>query len=451
MYIKRNIDCTLEEWSRQPNRKPLLLRGIRQCGKTSAVRHLSEKFENYAEINFEKEPELCRIFEGNINIRNIISYLELWLQIKIIPGKTLLFIDEIQECPRAVTVLRYFYEDLPELHVIAAGSLLEFVLGGDNTKGNNVDFPVGRVRSVYMYPFSFTEFLRGTGREMLADYLASYNNGDENLAHEQLLDAYKTFLVVGGMPEAVSEYVVTGSLLACQQIHRDIILNFMDDFGKYSSSVPADIIRRVFDFAVQNVCCQTKSSSAVSGVSGYYFDETINLLRRAGLVYPVKASSCDSVPLGASEKETNKKLLIFDTGIYLTVCGLNTSQLLAASVFEDINKGDVVEMQTGLEIIKYTSPYAEASLHYWYRNGANAEIDYAIVKENRVFPVEVKSSGKGRMQSMYSFLEKHPSCEYGFRVSLENFSSYDRIRVYPVYAVSRLVRDSLNKNILTQP
>ena len=204
-------------------------------------------------------------------------------------------------------------------------------------------------------------------------------------------------------------------------MHRDIILNFRDDFDKYDRNVPADVIHRVFSYAVHNVCAQTKASSAIKGVSAYYFDTCIKLLWRAGLVYPVKACSGDTIPLGASEKEVNKKLLLFDTGVYLTECGLDTGELLATEVFDEMNKGSVVELQTGLEMIKSMDAYAEPSLFYWYRTGANAEVDYVIVQHGAVVPVEVKASGKGRMQSLRSFLRSHPNASYGIRVSLENF------------------------------
>ena len=162
------------------------------------------------------------------------------------------------------------------------------------------------------------------------------------------------------------------------------------------------------------------------------------LLQKAGLVFPVRASSCDTLPLGTGGKEANQKLLFFDTGVYLTECGLDTAGLLAAEAFDEMNKGSVVEMQTGLELIKSANPYGEASLFYWYRSGANAEVDYVIEKDSAPVPVEVKASGKGSMQSMTAFLERFPDTPYGIRVSLEDFSSCDRIRVCPVYAVSRL-------------
>lgn len=239
------------------------------------------------------------------------------------------------------------------------------------------------------------------------------------------------------MPEAVREYAETGSIQACQQIHRDIILNFKDDFNKYSRNVSPEIIRKVFDYATHHVCSQTKSSSAITGVSAYYFDLCIDLLKKAGLVFPVKASACDAIPLGVSEKETNKKLLLFDSGVYLTECGLDAGGILGAEIYDDMNKGDVVEMETGLEFIKTASPYSEPGLFYWYRGGANAEIDYAIVRSGQIIPVEVKSSGKGSMQSLHSFLDTHKS-PYGIRISLENFSEYETIHVFPVYAVSRI-------------
>ena len=443
MYIIREIDRALTEWKTQADRKPLLLRGVRQCGKTSSVRYLAVSFEHYAEINFEKQRSLSRMFEGDLNISGIIAKLEIETNTPIIPGKTLLFMDEIQACPRAITALRYFYEEMPELHVIAAGSLLEFVLNGKKQK-DKIDFPVGRIRSLFMYPFSFREFIKGCGQGRLCEYLDQLNHEtEENMMHDKLLEWYKTFLVVGGMPEAVKKYNETGSLLACQDVHRDILLNYMDDFGKYSADVPADIIRQVFQFSIHHVCCQVKASSAIPGVSAYYFDECIRLLRRAGLVYTVRASSCDTLPLGSSEKEANKKLVFFDTGVYLTECGLNTAGLLSAEIFDEMNNGNVAEMQTGLEMIKSGNPVKEGSLFYWYRSGANAEVDYVFQKGQHIIPIEVKASGKGSMQSMRSYLDSFPDVPYGIRVSMENFSAYDRIRVFPVYAVRKALEETI--------
>ena len=442
MYISRDLDGALLEWMHEWNRKPLLLRGVRQCGKTSVVRHFSAEFENYVEINFEENEHYKAIFERDFDIRRILTALELESGQRIIPGKTLLFLDEIQACPRAIVALRYFYEDKPELHVIAAGSLLEILLRG-NHKKEKINFPVGRVRSIFLYPLSFPEFLRGIGKGLLCDYL-NHETKIEPAIHESLLEAYKTYLVVGGMPEAVKAFVNTGSILVSQRVHRDIVVNFMDDFSKYDSPIPPDILQRVFEFAAHNICSQVKASSAIQGISAYLFDESIDLLHRAGLIHPVRASSCDVIPLGTTGKDTNRKLLLFDTGVYLTHTGLDASALLASDVFSEMNRGSVVEMAVGLELIKASDSYAPSNLYYWYRSGANAEVDYVIQAGGSILPVEVKASGKGSMQSLRSYLSTHPLSPFGIRVSLENYSSYDQIRVYPVYAAHRISEAGLN-------
>ncbi len=436
MYIERDVDKQLIEWKNSTNHKPLILRGVRQCGKTSAVRNLSKQFACYFEINLDKNKKYLKLFEDDINIENIIQRLELEFSKKVVPGNTLIFIDEIQECPRAISALRYFYEDAKDIHVIAAGSLLEFVLSGKE----DIDFPVGRVRSLFMYPFSFLEYLNAIGEKTLSEYLSDYDFSKENYMHDKLIEEYKKFLIIGGMPEAVLEYINSKSLFAVGQIHKDIIINFLDDFNKYSRSIPAETIRNVFNYCLHNVCCQIKSSSAINGISAYIFDECLTLLSRAGLIHIVKASSCQTIPLEAGSKNANKKVLIFDTGVYLTSSGLNIGDIYSSTVFDNLNKGEVVEMQTGLELIKYSDNYADNKLYYWYRSGANAEIDYVININSTILPIEVKASDKGSMQSLHQFLSIFNSVTYGIRVSLENFSVYNNIRVFPVYAIKLIYK-----------
>ena len=442
IYIRRDMDEVLVKWKTEWNRKPLLLRGVRQCGKTSVIRHFAEHFESFVEVNFEANDRYQSIFERDFDVRRILAALELEAGQRILPGNTLLFLDEIQACPRAVTALRYFYEEMPELHVIAAGSLLEILLNGKRKK-DRLNFPVGRVRSIFLYPLSFCEFLSGTGKDLLREFLGQKNEIPSS-THERLLEAYKNYLVIGGMPEAAAAFLNTGSILESQKVHRDIVMNFMDDFQKYDSPVPPDVLQRVFEFAAHHVCSQTKASSAVDGISAYIFDESIDLLHRAGLVHPVRASSCDVIPLGIASKETNKKLLLFDTGVYLTHCGLDAAALMASQIFDEMNRGSVVEMAVGLELIKSSDPHAESALYYWYRSGANAEIDYAIQAGGCILPVEVKASGKGSMQSLRSYLSSHSLSPFGIRVSLENYASYDNIRVCPVYAAHRIREISIN-------
>ena len=437
MYFERNIDIELQIWKNAASRKPLLLRGVRQCGKTAAVRHLGESFTRFIEINLEKQTQLHRLFEGDINIASILARFEVESGVEVKEGETLLFLDEIQECPRAITALRYFYEERPDLHIIGAGSLLEFVLGRKK-KPAQYQFPVGRVRSIYMYPFSFVEYLTAVGQPILRKLI---NHPDslrsDNIAHDRLLEHFKEFLIVGGMPEAVSSFVQSHSFLECQRVHRDIISNYKEDFDKYDEHVPAENLRLVFEYVLHNACSQVRSSSAVKGMSAYLFQEASKLLRKAGLVFPVSASSCDTLPLGCGEKETNMKLIPFDTGVFLTELDLNVSEILGATVFDELNKGNLAEISTGLEWVKSSDPYEETKLFYWYRSGANAEVDYVIQRGNYIIPIEVKASTKGGMKSIRSFISWKGS-PYGIRVSMEDFSSYEQIHVIPLYAVSTI-------------
>ena len=438
MYIIREIDKDLLEWKESNERKPLLVRGVRQCGKTSSIRNMGKTFKSFIEINFEKDPSFSGLFNQDIDVNRICAEIELKTGKTITDGSTLLFLDEIQNCPNAITALRYFKENRPSLHVIAAGSLLEFAL---NSKKNQISFPVGRIRSIYMYPLSFCEFLVALGKEKMMENLISENRIISESLHTEYLNLYRSFLVVGGMPEAVIEYINTGSYLKCQRIHRDIIDNFENDFGEYSSLIPAEEIRETFMFAFRNVGNQIILSKSVPGMKASRFSNILNLLSMAGLVHQVKSSTCESLPLGSGNKGVSIKALPFDTGVYLTRQGFDATETLKAPDLESLNKGALVEMQTGLELLKYSDKYRSANLYYWKRTGANAEVDYVIQKDSSIIPVEVKSNTTGKMQSMAEYLKIHDA-PYGIRVSLENFGysvlKEKQIKVIPVYGISAI-------------
>ena len=228
-YIDIIIDKYLEEWKDSSAHKPLLLRGARQVGKSSAVRHLGRLFENFAEVNFERLKSVHSFFEGDIDVRLITAKLSKFLNVDIVPGKTLLFFDDIQECPQAIMALRFFWEDLPELHVVAAGSLLEFTLEELPT------FGVGRIRSLFMYPLTFDEFLVATGNGGLlaARRSARPTSPLDSAFHDRLVEQFRIYMLVGGMPEAVTSWVATHNFERCRRIHNDIILTYEDDFNKY--------------------------------------------------------------------------------------------------------------------------------------------------------------------------------------------------------------------------
>lgn len=438
MYIIREIDKELLEWKNSAEIKPVLVRGVRQCGKTASVRHLGNTFETFIEINFEKEPSFSAIFNSDFDISRICSEIELKTGKTISDTSTLLFLDEIQECPNAITSLRYFKEDRPSLHVIAAGSLLEFALGKSK---NQISFPVGRIRSIYMYPLSFREFLSALSKEKLAENLSSGDKCFSDAVHEEYLSLYRKFLVVGGMPESVREFAYSGSYLKCQRIQRDIIDNFENDFGKYSDRIPPEEIKEVFDFSFRNVGNQIVLSKSIPDMKAARFSTILNLLSMAGLVHQVKSSTCETLPLGSGNKNVSIKVLTFDTGAYLTKQGYDATEILNAVNLESLNKGSLVEMQTGLELLKNSDKYQKAELCYWKRTGANAEVDYVIQKGDSIIPIEVKSNTTGKMQSMAEYLKTHDA-PFGIRVSFENYGistfKNNTIHVTPVYGINSI-------------
>lgn len=439
MYIKRHINQVLMDWKKQEKRKPLLLRGARQIGKSSAVKELSKNFLHYIEVDFEAQLEVRTFFEGNLDPTKICENLSIYFKTPIIDGKTLLFFDEIQACIPAISTLRYFYEKIPQLHLIAAGSLLEFALQ------ELPSFGVGRIRSVFMYPFSFDEFLESLNEQQLV-VLKKQASTDEPLLdpfHHKLLAYFKTFLMVGGMPEAVAVYSQTKSLLAVQAVLDDIIVSLKSDFSKYKKRVPTIRISEVFASVINQNGGKFKFANAASDANLMQIKETVQLLIMAGLVIPVTHSSANGVPLGAQANSKKQKILLLDTGIFQRILGLNVGQLMANNNFDAINKGAIAEMAVGLEWLKYGSPTQTEDLYYWHRESinANAEVDYVFQNGDTVLPVEVKASNKGAMQSLFQFL-KEKNLTKGVRVSLENFSSYGSINVYPIYAIS-----SLRKNL----
>jgi len=436
MYLVRNIDSELEIWKDSDQRKPLLLRGARQVGKSSSVRNLAQKFEFFVEINFEQNPKYGTIFESGLNPNEICEQLSLVMNIPIIEGKTLLFFDEIQVCIPAISSLRYFYEKMPKLHVIAAGSLLEFALS------EIPSFGVGRIRSLFMYPFSFNEFLKANKEHSLINVLekASPQNGMPEILHQKLKIYLKKFLVIGGMPEAVSHYVSNGDMLTIQRVLDDLIISIEADFAKYKAKVPTQRIREVFNAVVSQVGNKFSYSYTNATLNHNQIKQALELLVMAGLVLPVTHSASNGIPLGAEINPKKRKFLIFDTGIFQRILGLNIGEIFIEEDFDVINKGSIAELFVGLELIKNFSVYQKCDLYYWQREalGSQAEVDFVIQKQDNIIPIEVKAGTKGTMQSLYLFLkEKNAAC--GIRVSLENFSRIDKVNIFPLYAVKNIL------------
>ncbi len=435
MYIQRKIDDVLLTWQRSSSRKPLLIRGARQVGKSTAVRNLSKQFDFFIEINFDEQPEYQNLFANTSDINDLIEQLAIITQTEIIEGRTLLFLDEIQASLPAISKLRYFYEKKPNLHVIAAGSLLEFALS------ELPSFGVGRVRSLFMYPFSFIEFLGALNEKPLASMIQQSNSKSpiHPIFHEKLKSYFKKFLIIGGMPQAVQTYVANGDLLEVQRILDDLIIAIQADFVKYKRQIPPTNIKSVFESIVKQVGTKFKYSNELTSLTNPMIKQVIDLLEMAGLVYQVTHSSSNGIPLGAEANPKKIKLLIFDTGIYQRILGLDVASLLLKNDIEVINKGNIAELFVGLELLKSNDAYEKTALYYWHREAKNsqAEVDYVIQNQDFILPVEVKAGTKGAMQSMHLFMHEKKS-RYGLRLSLENFTEYEKVMVLPLYAVSNI-------------
>ncbi len=438
IYLKRSIDKDLLEWKDSRIRKPLLLRGARQVGKSSSIRELSKQFGNFVEINFERDNLLYNVnavFERGSDPKQICDELSLIYEKPIIPGKTLLFLDEIQACIPAISSLRYFYEEYPELHVVAAGSLLEFALQEIPSYG------VGRIRSMYLYPFSFDEYLRTTGFEMLADALqkASPEKPLSDTIHKRCLQQLIQFILIGGMPEVVVTYINGGSLLECQQVLDDLMVSLYDDFSKYKERIPSSRIREVFASVIHQTGGKFTYSKTSPDLNRLQVKESLELLELAGIIYPVTHTSANGVPLAAEINSKYRKFLILDTGIYQRFLRLDLGKLLTTEGLEQINKGALAELFVGLEIVKSSPANFPVQLYYWQREkpGSLAEVDYVVQCDTDIIPVEVKAGTKGSMQSMFVFMAEKGS-KYGVRSSMENFGTYQNIKIYPLYAISKL-------------
>lgn len=437
-YFKRHIDKYLEDWKISSNRKPLLVRGARQVGKSSAVRHLGEGFKYFIEINLERQGNIKTLFGDNLDIKKLCSQLSAVYNTPIIPGETLLFIDEIQESQRAISSLRFFYEDYPELHVVAAGSLLEFTLK------ELPSFGVGRIRSMYMYPFSFDEFLEAQGLSMQVEYKRDEADCEHPLPmplHEEMISQLRSFYLVGGMPEAVRIWVDTNDYNECATVHNDILDTYLDDFKKYKTRISPLLLSQTLKSVALQAGEKFIYTQVSDNVNGTTVKEALALLTLAGLIAPVTHTAANGIPLGAEINPKFRKYLFLDIGLMQSLLGIQPADILIANETDFINKGGLSEMFAGLELIKYADYLKKTELYYWQRmeRNAQAEVDYVISRKGNIYPIEVKANYSGSMQSMYKFLELK-GCEYGIRTSLEPFSSYEKVKVIPLYALSNIER-----------
>ncbi len=436
LEFTRHFDQSLLHWKNSPDRKVLLVRGARQVGKTYSIRRLGKVFPYFIEVNFEESPQLDVFFSESLNPEGINEKLSAYYGTPIIPGKTLLFFDEIQNCPHAIKSLRFFYEKCPELHVAAAGSLLEFALEEIPSYG------VGRITSLFMYPLSFWEFLTAMGKEAWISQMRP-SSTLQPLAtpfHQELRDAVKLYLLIGGMPEVVKTYLKNRTLHSALETLDGLIVTLKDDFRKYKKRFPIARLEEVFNSIVFQTGEKFKYSQVGSQGTSTSLKDALELLVKAGIVYKIYHTSAQGLPLGAQVNPKKFKVIFHDVGIHQRLLGFDIPSYLLSNDFSSINKGYITEAFVGTELIKMTSPYQGPHLYYWHREvrGSEAEVDYIVAMKGEIIPIEVKAGVTGNLKSLHAFLNTHGDSKMGVRFSLRNIEKHGSIVCLPLYAVPLL-------------
>lgn len=440
--MKRIVDFYLQEWKSSKFRKPLMLRGARQVGKTSAVRILGNHFQHFVEVNLEMHQGIATVFEqGDLDPVRIIQEIgkHLRLESPIFPGRTLLFIDEIQVVPRAITALRYFYEQMPELHVIAAGSLLDFAI-------QQVGVPVGRVEFYHMTPMSFLEFLSACDEKMLIEEIL--NHQPEIVMDDVLfikgMQRLGEYVAIGGLPESVKKWVLTKDPYECVRVNHSIAKTYQQDFGKYAQRFQIKYLDALFKGIPVQLCMPFNFSKISGEFRKRDLFPPLELLEKAHVVHMIKRSAAQGVPLGAQADGKQFKAILLDVALAQTLLGFDVGFWVTHSLDQFINKGSIVEALIGQEILAYEHPLHKGELYYWAREkaGSEAEVDYVVQSGESVIPIEVKSGKGTTLKSMQMFLESHQQAPYGIRFSANNYSVYQKIRSYPLFAVAgAIMRD----------
>ncbi len=435
--MKRSIEDELNRWKTEILRMPLLIRGARQVGKSFIIEKFGkENFVQTVTVNFELKPSLKDCFR-DLDPQKIILELELALNVQIRSGTTLLFLDEVQLCPEAIASLRYFKELMGELHVIAAGSLLEFAL-----VDKHISFPVGRVQSIYMRPLSFLEFLKVMNEDRLIQFILDFEWTTEigQVVHERFMELVKSYFFIGGMPGAIEKYQATDSLQACQNYLMTLIDLYRADMAKYATKTQYRYLQILFDRAPESVGRRFKYAFIDPDAKSRDLQTVLDQLTWAGLLNPVLATSAGGIPLQSQVKSKVQKLLYLDLGMLQTA--LKVDPLLFFR--EDltlIHAGALAEQFVGQELIAYANPHDRMQLHFWEREkkGSSAEVDYIVSLGSHIIPLEVKAGPTGKLRSINVFLEEKKS-PFGIRICSSKPKKSRPINTLPFYLISQLQR-----------
>jgi len=437
--MKRALYNQLIIWKNNPTRKPLLLQGARQVGKTYLVNTFGKnEYTNYIYLNFEQDSNLHNLFTGNLDPHLIISNLSLYIGKKIEREDTLLFFDEIQALPSALTSLKYFYEKWPELNIIAAGSLLGVSVG----KGSS--FPVGKVNFMTLYPMQFTEYLIAFGEELVVEKLMEAKSLDmfPEIIHDKLLSHLKSYLYLGGMPEVLQSYLTEKDITKARAIQNDILNAYQRDFSKYTEKTQAIRTSELWNSIPNQLAKENKKfkyGDVRKNARSKMYEQTIEWLKNAGLIHLAYNIQSPKIPLAAYADYTKFKIFLLDTGLLGAMLNLTPDIIIKPNeLFTEYN-GAFIENFVASELV-----HSENNELYYWTSMSDAEVDFVLQIKNEVYPLEVKSGTSRNLKSIRSYADKYKP-KYIFRTSPRSFSQNNEFINVPLYSVILLREIILTK------
>lgn len=426
--MKRKIYSKLIEWKESPSHKPLILNGVRQCGKTYIMKEFGKnEFQTFAYVNCDRNENLHQIFEGGFNISKIIRGISALSGVDIIPGKTLIFLDEVQSFPLVLESLKYFCEDAPDYHVAVAGSLLGIALH------SGVSFPVGKVQTMKLYPMDFEEFLMAKGEQQLLRIMHDHDFDLLTALHEKCKDLLRQYYYVGGMPEVVKSYIDNGQLKPVRAIQNEILSNYAGDFSKHAPYQEVPRISMVWQSILGQLSRENKKfiyGALKKGGRAKEFEVAIQWLVDAGLVYKVNKCTKPQLPLKFYEDFTAFKLYLCDCGLMGAMADTAAKDVLIGdSVFTEY-KGAFTEQYVLQQILSS----GISDIYYYSADDSRMEMDFLMQREGALLPVEVKGGTSIKSTSLHNYLMEHPSIQ-AIRYSMLPYKKQDFLTNIPLYAV----------------
>jgi len=418
--MKREIEKYLLQWKKSSTRKPLILRGARQVGKTYTIsKFAAEHYKYFLKIDLEQDRHLQSTFESNYPAQ-IINELSALYQVPIEENNTLIFIDEIQTSPAAIKALRYFYEQKPGLHIITAGSLLDHTL-------NEIKYsmPVGRIEFAYMYPLTFYEFLHSVGEHGIVEIINNYTLQDTfgETIHYKIKELLRIYFFVGGMPEAVDNYINKKDLAEIEKIHAGILTSIEYDFAKYGTRKQQEYLRDVLHYVANNIGHKVKYSNVNKSANSKLLKDAFLKLEMSRIIHLVRSTKSTDIPITRLQNNDVFKPVFFDIGLLIRIARIKLTDIdNLVTAFE----GALAEQFFCQELIASGKPYEEIKLNYWFRESknSNAEIDCLVQINNEIFPVEIKAGKRGTLKSLHVFLaEKNKKTGIRFNLDLPSYGN----------------------------